>query len=425
MAPRDPPVLNSSRCGQEVRPRALKGMGRIIAVASQKGGVGKTTTTINLGACLAQEGRRVLIVDVDPQGNASSGLGINGNSQRVGVYEALIGSAEPSHGVLPTPMAGLEILTSGQRLSGAEVELVGMMARETRLKGVISALRDRYDFVLIDCPPSLGLLTVNALTAADSVLIPLQCEYLALEGLTQLISAIRLVQDHLNPGLRIEGVLLTMFDARLNLAQQVVEEARKFFSDRVYKTVIPRSVRLGEAPSFGKPIVLYDPHSTGAERYRELALEVIGHAEVSRAGVASADGIPDRTVAHARDASHSVSGVDGERPEPAAQPHSGVSRPGSDAPGSAERKAPAGVRGHADASRLNADDSDERKGRPHEHGDAPRSGPGGSAEFTEKTVIQVYTDVAQPGDVSADEDADGPGLREQADHSQAGQGGSG
>ena len=257
-------------------------MGRVIAVASQKGGVGKTTTTINLGACLAQSSQRVLIVDVDPQGNASSGLGINGNDQSLGVYEALLGPVDLVRAIVPTSLEGLGILTSGQRLSGAEVELVGMMARETRLRGVIAPLRDQYDFILIDCPPSLGLLTVNALTAADSVLIPLQCEYLALEGLTQLISAIRLVQDHLNPSLRIEGVLLTMFDVRLNLSQQVVDEARKFFSDRVYRTVIPRSVRLGEAPSFGKPIVQYDPHSTGAERYRELAQEVLERAEVSR-----------------------------------------------------------------------------------------------------------------------------------------------
>lgn len=252
-------------------------MGKIISIASQKGGVGKTTTAINLGACLAQESKRVLIVDIDPQGNATSGLGINGNDQRLSIYEVLIGQAEIQPSIMQTALATLDLLPAGQRLSGAEVELVGMMARETRLKSCLAKVVPDYDYILIDSPPSLGLLTINSLTASDSVLIPLQCEYLALEGLTQLIGAIRLVQDHLNPALRIEGVLLTMFDARLNLSQQVAEEARKFFSDRVYKTVIPRNVRLSEAPSFGKPIVLYDPHSSGAESYRELAREVIEH----------------------------------------------------------------------------------------------------------------------------------------------------
>jgi chromosome partitioning protein len=252
-------------------------MGRIISIASQKGGVGKTTTAINLGACLAQENKRVLVVDIDPQGNATSGLGTNGNDQRHTTYEVLIGQAEVNQAIMPTSLATLDLMPAGQRLSGAEVELVGMMARETRLKSCLAKVRDEYDYVLIDSPPSLGLLTINSLTASDSVLIPLQCEYLALEGLTQLIGAIRLVQDHLNPALRIEGVLLTMFDARLNLSQQVADEARKFFAERVYKTVIPRNVRLSEAPSFGKPIVLYDPHSSGAESYRELAREVLEH----------------------------------------------------------------------------------------------------------------------------------------------------
>ncbi len=252
-------------------------MGRIISIASQKGGVGKTTTSINLGACLAQEGKRVLLVDIDPQGNCTSGVGINGNDQRLTIYEVLIGQAEVEQAILPTALSTLDVLPAGQRLSGAEVELVGMMARETKLKAALARVRDRYDYVLIDSPPSLGLLTVNSLTASDSVIIPLQCEYLALEGLTQLISAIRLVQDHLNPALRIEGVLLTMFDARLSLSKQVADEARKFFADRVYKTVIPRNVRLSEAPSFGKPIVLYDPHSSGADSYRDLAREVLEH----------------------------------------------------------------------------------------------------------------------------------------------------
>jgi chromosome partitioning protein len=253
-------------------------MGRVIAVASQKGGVGKTTTTVSLGSCLAQESRRVLVIDIDPQGNATSALGINGNERPESIYEVLIDQVALRDAILPTALANLDLVPAGQRLSGAEIELVEVGSRESRLRDCIQVVRDDYDYVFIDSPPSLGLLTVNALTASDSVLIPLQCEYLALEGLTQLIGAIRRVQERLNPGLRIEGVLLTMFDARLNLSQQVAEEARKFFAERVYRSVIPRNVRLSEAPSFGKPIVLYDPQSTGAESYRELAREVLNHA---------------------------------------------------------------------------------------------------------------------------------------------------
>jgi chromosome partitioning protein len=255
-------------------------MARVIAVASQKGGVGKTTTAISLGACLAQESRRVLVVDFDPQGNATSGLGISGPPDP-SVYEAVIGAAEATATIIPTALANLDLMPGGQQLSGAEIELVGVEEWEFRLRKVLDVLRPSYDYVFIDTPPSLGLLTVNSLVAADSVIIPLQCEYLALEGLSQLVGAIRRVQERLNPPLRIEGVLLTMFDSRLNLSQQVVDEARRFFGDLVYQSVIPRNVRLSEAPSFGKPIVLYDPHSTGADCYRRLATEVIERAEES------------------------------------------------------------------------------------------------------------------------------------------------
>jgi chromosome partitioning protein len=257
------------------------GMGRTIAIASQKGGVGKTTTAINLAACLAQESRKVLLIDIDPQSNATSGLGISGNDRPAGTYEALIGAVQPSGCIATTPLANMDLVPSAQRLSGAEIELVGVDGWEHRLRAVVAALKHQYDYILIDGPPSLGLLTVNALVAADSVLIPLQCEYLALEGLTQLLSAIRRIQEKLNPPLRIEGVLLTMYDSRLSLSKQVADEARRFFAERVYRSVIPRNVRLSEAPSFGKPIVLYDPNSTGAESYRLLAKEVIERAEES------------------------------------------------------------------------------------------------------------------------------------------------
>jgi chromosome partitioning protein len=254
-------------------------MGKVVAIASQKGGVGKTTTAINLGACLGEQGQRVLLIDMDPQGSAGSGLGISVNGLQKTVYESLVGLAPISEAIFPGVASGLDLVPSGARLSGAEVELVGVMARETKLRNALAAIRNEYDFIFVDTPPSLGLLTVNTLTAADTVLIPLQCEYYALEGLTALLTTIQLIQESLNPQLTIEGIVLTMYDHRLNLSQQVAEEAKKYFGERVYETVIPRNVRLGEAPSFGKPVILYDTTSSGSESYRALAREVLQHDE--------------------------------------------------------------------------------------------------------------------------------------------------
>ncbi len=256
-------------------------MARILAVANQKGGVGKTTTAVNLAASLALLGQRVLLVDLDPQANATSGLGIEPDEETPTVYELLLGGARPREVLLGTEVSGLEAIPSAPRLFGAEVELVGLEGREFILRRSLDELAPYFGFVLIDCPPSLGLLTLNALVAAHSVLIPMQCEYYALEGLSRLLQTIRLIQESLNPDLTVEGVLLTMYDGRLTLSQQVADEARRFFGDKVFRTVIPRNVRLGEAPSFGKPAVLYDPKCAGARSYRDLAEEVIGNATQS------------------------------------------------------------------------------------------------------------------------------------------------
>jgi chromosome partitioning protein len=252
-------------------------LGRVVAIANQKGGVGKTTTAVNLGASLALAGKRVLLVDLDPQGNASSGLGLSPETEPVGIYEVLVEGSSLREARRETQVQGLDAVVSGQRLGGAEVELVPIPEREFILRRALLEVREDHDYILLDCPPSLGLLTVNGLAAADSVMIPLQCEYYALEGLSQLLNAIRLVQQNLNPGLRIEGVVLTMYDSRLNLSQQIVDEARRFFSERVYKTLIPRNVRLSEAPSFGMPAVIYDRGCAGSESYINLAQEVIAN----------------------------------------------------------------------------------------------------------------------------------------------------
>lgn len=250
-------------------------MARIISVANQKGGVGKTTTTVNLGACLAFEGKKVLLVDIDAQGNATSGVGIRKPDVVKDIYDVLVNEEDIREAILPSSREGLDIVPATIQLAGAEIELTSMMARESRLKSALEEIRDRYDFILIDCPPSLGHLTINAFTASDSILIPVQCEYYALEGLSQLLNTVRLVQKHFNPGLKIEGVLLTMYDARTNLGAEVVEEVRRYFQENVYDTIIPRNIRLSEAPSHGLSIIDYDPSSRGAQVYLALAKEVL------------------------------------------------------------------------------------------------------------------------------------------------------
>ncbi|MFC7366318.1 MULTISPECIES: ParA family protein [Bhargavaea] len=257
-------------------------MGRIISIANQKGGVGKTTTSVNLSACLAHLGKKVLLIDTDPQGNATSGVGINKGDVQNCIYDVLIDDADVRSAVMPTKVEGLSVIPATIALAGAEIELVSTISREVRLKHALDELKDDYDYIIIDCPPSLGLLTLNALTASDGLIIPVQCEYYALEGLSQLLSTIRLVQKHLNQDLMIDGVLLTMFDARTNLGIQVIEEVKKYFQDKVYHTVIARNVRLSEAPSHGEPIIVYDPRSRGAEVYLELAKEVIRNGEGAR-----------------------------------------------------------------------------------------------------------------------------------------------
>jgi chromosome partitioning protein len=252
---------------------------KIISIANQKGGVGKSTTAVNMCTGIASLGSSVLVIDIDPQGNATSGLGLNKAGLERCIYDVILGSTPLDETVHATASKGLDIIPATLRLAGAEIELVSALSRETRLEKALQTAKHSYDYVFIDCPPSLGLLTVNALTASHSVIIPIQCEYYALEGLTQLMNVVSLVQKHLNPSLEVEGVLLTMYDGRLNLSQQVAQEVRDYFKEKVYRTVIPRNVRISEAPSFGKPVLLYDGKSKGARAYLELAKEVVRRAE--------------------------------------------------------------------------------------------------------------------------------------------------
>lgn len=252
-------------------------MAQIIAVANQKGGVGKTTTTVNLGASLAYEGKKVLLIDMDAQGNATSGLGVRKGEVDKDIYDVLINEEPLEDVILPSSRDNLSMVPATIQLAGAEVELTSLMARETRLKSAVETVKDRYDYILIDCPPSLGHLTINAFTASDSVLIPVQCEYYALEGLSQLLNTVRLVQKHFNKELKVEGVLLTMLDARTNLGFEVVNEVKKYFREKVYQTIIPRNIRLSEAPSYGLSIIDYDLKSKGAEVYQALAKEVLSN----------------------------------------------------------------------------------------------------------------------------------------------------
>ena len=273
----DRELENQKPLNIEYRRNGRKKLRRVIAIANQKGGVGKSTTAVNMSGYLGDLGFRTLIIDFDPQSNSTSGLGIDKDKIKTNIYDVIINNRNPKEAIIKTDYKNLYIIPSSIQLAGAEVEMVSSMRREYKLKGVIDAVKGDFDFVIIDCPPALSLLTINALTGAGEVLIPIQCEYYALEGLGQLINTIDLIKQNLNDGLIVTGVVMTMFDQRTKLSEQVIEEVREYFPDKVYNTIIPRNIRLSEAPSYGKPIIDYDPNCKGADAYRRLTEEVIGH----------------------------------------------------------------------------------------------------------------------------------------------------
>jgi chromosome partitioning protein len=389
---------SSSRTEPASAPSEGSAKARIIAIANQKGGVGKSTTAVSLGAALAEDGYQVLVLDLDPQGNASTGMGLRHETRDVTVYDVLANEAGIEQAIVKTAVEGLHAVPSTIDLAGAEIELVSQFSREMRLRRALDPIREGpYDFVLMDCPPSLGLLTVNALAAAEELIVPIQCEYYALEGLGQLLRNVKLVQQNVNPGLQLTGIVLTMFDPRTKLAEQVVEEVRRYFGDRVYDSVIPRTVRLSEAPGFGQPITVYDPKSRGAERYRSLAKEVAATLPSSEP-IPVVDDAP--VMVPAEDARVT------EAPEPSEAPGPGAEEVGANG-GDPEPATP------AELERVYEFDLSSPNGSGAEtppEGSEPASAVEGSPEpsqaappppFVEETPVTVETQLEQPPEPEA------------------------
>ena len=378
-------------------------------MANQKGGVGKSTTAVSLGASLAELGYKVLVVDLDPQGNASTGLGIRHEEREVTVYDVLADEAPIERAIVPTPIDNLFAIPSTIDLAGAEIELVSQFSRELRLKKAIEPLKqDAFDFVFLDCPPSLGLLTVNALAAAEELIVPIQCEYYALEGLGQLLRNVRLVQQNVNTDLRLTGIVMTMFDPRTKLSEQVVAEVRRYFGERVYRTIIPRTVRLSEAPGFGQPITVYDPHSKGAESYRDLAQEVASRLP-DESPLPNVDDVPSVVIPRPE-------AQPGRAPRPLVGPEdqTATSRAEPAADVSADEDVPAtpdlGGEPAADpSSDLSSDPSSELRDGPSGHAERPGAGPSADAA---QPGAEPSADAAQPGAEPGDDATQAPGVVE-------------